>query len=77
MINLFSILWNPNVCSFITFYQCSKCKAFVSHQCKCSCILLDVTDNLKGHKINAEMGDYFLRSCHGIQDTRPVITVLL
>lgn len=50
---------------FYYFLSRSTWKAFVSPRHKCPRILLSPTGKLKGHKINAEAGHYFLRSLHG------------
>lgn len=62
---------------FYYFLSRSTWKAFVSPRRKCPRFLLSLTGKLKGHKINAEVGHYFPRSLHGIQDTRAVMSVII
>lgn len=62
---------------FYYFLFHSTWKAFVSPQHKCPRVLLSPTGKLKGYKVNAEVGHYFLRSLHGIQDTWAVMSVII
>lgn len=81
MINLFlKTKWTQMYALLLLFFinvRDSTWKAFASPRRNCPRILLSLTGKLKGHKLNAEVDHYFLRSLPGIQDTRAVMSVII